>query len=130
MKPLSNQEIIDLLETEMRNDLDAYTQPGNVVYSVTQDEILAFARKMGVTTPEAGPGAVLTPIESEIKRHTEELIWLEADLSTIEQMLANMNEDDDVIAHMQFSQRQDQRKNEIMAKKKQIDALSVEAKQE
>ncbi len=130
MKPLSNQEIVDLLETEMRNDLDAYTKPGNIVYSVTQDEILAFARKMGVPTPEGGPGTVMTPIECEKKRLKDELVWLEADLGTIEQLLANMNADDDVIGHMQFSQRRDQRKNEIMAKKKQIDALSVEATQE
>lgn len=125
MKPLSNQEIVDLLEAEMHNDLDAYTKPGNVVYSVTQDEILAFARKMGVQIPDNGAGDVLSPLEAEKKVLTHDLNFMRANLSNVTDLLAARQESDDPIGFLQLTARKAQLVAKISAQVARIAALDI-----
>jgi hypothetical protein len=130
MKPLTDQEIVTALEAEMRNDLAAYTTPGEIVYSVTQKEILAFARTLGVPIPEGGPGKLDTTHDIQMRELRAELVWLQADLSEVNKILAGRTEKDDPIGHMQFSQRRASLQQQIIAMNAKIAALALEAIQQ
>lgn len=126
MKPLTDQEIVDALELEMRKELDAYKNPQNIVYSVTQKEILAFARQLGVPVPATGPGRLKTGYDIRMDELTNELTFLQADLGTVTGMLESMNPVDDVIGHLQFSQRKANLEQQIKMIENQIAELALE----
>lgn len=130
MKPLSDQEIVDALELEMRKDLDAYTNPQNIVYSVTQKEILAFARMLGVPVPATGPGRLKTGYDIRMDELKTELVFLQADAGTVEGMLEGMNPEDDVIGHLQFTSRKASLEQQIKVIETQIAELALEAPEE
>lgn len=125
MTPLSNQAIVDLLEAEMRHDLDAYTKPGNVVYSITQDEILAFARKMGVPVPDSGAGAVLSPLEADRRILDHDLTFMRANLNSVNELLAARQEADDPIGYIQLRERRAQLQANISSQVARIAALDL-----
>lgn len=125
MTPLSNQQIVDLLETEMQHDVDAYTKPGNVVYSVTQDEILAFARKMGVPVPDNGGGSVLSPLEADRKILEHDLSFMRANLNSVNELLAARQEADDPIGYIQLRERRTQLQANVLSQVTRIAALDL-----
>jgi hypothetical protein len=65
----ATKRLITAFELELSNDPEAYTRPGEVVYQVTQKELLAFASKL--TNTIAGQDAPPTPLD-ERYRSTEQ----------------------------------------------------------
>lgn len=46
---ITDEQIIDIFETEIKNDIDAYMRPGECVYQITNNELIKSARTILLT---------------------------------------------------------------------------------